>query len=257
MLRPRARLGPAYTLAIARRVIFPHLTLLFAVLSPSSLPLSRARLTLVFVLGTSLTLSILLIAGRVLMTGQLLFLFLIWNLFLALIPYALSTMLGLARGPLRARMLVPVGAAWLLFFPNAPYLLTDLFHLEPRPGAPLWYDLALILSCAWNGLMLAYASLADMQRLVELRLGVWVSWVFAAVALLLGSFGIYLGRFLRFNSWDVLANPLTLFYDILNRVLHPFSYPRAWGVTLVFGVFLLVGYSTVRLLGRPHEEPLA
>ncbi|MFC7668451.1 hypothetical protein ACFQT0_14525 [Hymenobacter humi] len=67
-------------------------------MSPSSLPLSRARLTLVFVLGTSLTLSILLIAGRVLMTGRLLFLFLIWNLFLALIPYALSTMLGLARG---------------------------------------------------------------------------------------------------------------------------------------------------------------
>ena len=223
-------------------------------LSPQ--PFTRARLTLVFVLATSVALSVILVVSRVLMTGRLLFLFLIWNLFLALIPFAISTMLGIAKGPLRARLLVPVGAAWLLFFPNAPYILTDLFHLERRAGVPFWYDLALILSCAWNGLMLAYASLADMQRLVQRRLGTGAGWAFATVALLLSSFGIYLGRYLRFNSWDVLANPLTLFYDIVNRILHPFSFPGTWGVTLVFGVFLLIGYSTVRLLGKHHEpEP--
>ena len=219
----------------------------------ASLPFSRARLTLVFVLAASLSLSLLLVAGRVLMTGRGIFLFLVWNLFLAVIPFAISTMLGTARGPLRTRLLVPVGAAWLLFFPNAPYILTDLFHLERRAGVPLWYDLALILSCAWNGLMLAYASLADMQRLVQLRLGTGAGWAFATLALLLSSFGIYLGRYLRFNSWDVLANPLTLFFDIVNRILHPFSFPGTWGVTLVFGLFLLVGYGTVRLLGRAHE----
>ena len=216
-------------------------------------PFTRARLTLVFVLATSVALSLLLVMGRVLMTGRLMFLFLVWNLFLAVIPFALSTMLGTARGPLRARLLVPVGAAWLLFFPNAPYILTDLFHLERRVGVPYWYDLALILSCAWNGLMLAYASLSDMQGLVQRRLGTGAGWAFATVALLLSSFGIYLGRYLRFNSWDVLANPLTLFFDILNRILHPFSFPGTWGVTLVFGLFLLVGYGTVRLLGRAHE----
>ncbi|OGX89480.1 hypothetical protein BEN47_19645 [Hymenobacter lapidarius] len=221
----------------------------------SSLPFSRARLTLVFVLMVSLTLSILLVAGRVVMTGKLLFLFLIWNLFLAVIPFALSTLLSISAGRLRARLLLPVSAAWLLFFPNAPYLLTDLFHLNARPGVPLWYDLALILSCAWNGLMLAYASLSDMQRLVQVRLGVWTGWGFAAVALLLSSFGIYLGRYLRFNSWDVLTNPLTLFYDIINRILNPFAFPGTWGVTLVFGLFLLIGYATVRLLGRDHEQP--
>ena len=219
----------------------------------ASLPFSRARLTLVFVLAASLSLSLMLVAGRALMTGRGIFLFLVWNLFLAVIPFAISTMLGTARGPLRARLLVPVGAAWLLFFPNAPYILTDLFHLERRAGVPLWYDLALILSCAWNGLMLAYASLADMQRLVQLRLGTGAGWAFATLALLLSSFGIYLGRYLRFNSWDVLANPLTLFFDIVNRILHPFSFPGTWGVTLVFGLFLLVGYGTVRLLGRAHE----
>ena len=219
----------------------------------ASLPFSRARLTLVFVLAASLSLSLLLVAGRVLMTGRGIFLFLVWNLFLAVIPFAISTMLGTARGPLRARLLVPVGAAWLLFFPNAPYILTDLFHLERRAGVPLWYDLALILSCAWNGLMLAYASLADMQRLVQQRLGTGAGWAFATLALLLSSFGIYLGRYLRFNSWDVLANPLTLFFDIVNRILHPFSFPGTWGVTLVFGLFLLLGYGTVRLMGRATE----
>jgi len=213
-------------------------------------PALRQRLPLFFSLGLSLALSCALIAGRVLLTGRLTFVFLLWNLVLAAIPFALSAALSLAAETPKARVLLPVGVAWLLFFPNAPYILTDLFHLENQPGIPFWYDLALILSCAWNGLMLAYASLADMQRLVAGRLGPGVGWAFATVALLLSSFGIYLGRYLRFNSWDVLANPLTLFFDITHRVLHPFAFPGTWGVTLVFGVFLLVGYGTVRLLGR-------
>ncbi|MBC6989161.1 DUF1361 domain-containing protein [Hymenobacter sp. BT491] len=210
----------------------------------------RQRLSLLFILGASLTLSVVLITLRVFMTHQLTFIFLLWNLFLALIPFGMSTMLGTAAGPLRARVLLPVGAVWMLFFPNAPYILTDLFHLEPRVGVPYWYDLALILSCAWNGLMLAYASLLDMQALVQRRLGVAASWLFATIALMLSSFGVYLGRYMRFNSWDVITNPLELFYDILNRVLHPFAHRGTWGVTLLFGVFLLLGYMTVRQLGR-------
>jgi uncharacterized membrane protein len=223
-----------------------------AAFSPSEL---RQRLHLLLVLGASLMLSVVLVAFRVLLTQQIHFVGLLWNLFLALVPFGLSTMLGLAAGPIRARVLLPVGAVWLLFFPNAPYILTDLFHLEPRPGVPYWYDLALILSCAWNGLMLAYASLLDMQNLVRRRLGATVSWLFAAVTLLLSSFGIYLGRFLRFNSWDIITNPLTLFYDIVSRVLHPAAHPRTWGVTLLFGLFLLIGYSTVRLMGRMSTGP--
>jgi len=225
------------------------------VISASPLqPFTRARLALTFVLAASLALSVLLVAGRVALTGRLFFLFMLWNLLLAVVPYAISTMLLTARGPLRARILLPAGAAWLLFFPNAPYILTDFYHLEARPGVPLWYDLVLIVSCAWNGLMLAYASLSDMQRLVQQRLGFWPGWVFAAVALLLSGFGIYLGRYLRFNSWNILTNPLALFFDIMNRVMHPFSFPGTWGVTLVFGLFLLLGYATVRMLGRAQEE---
>ena len=96
-------------------------------------------------------------------------------------------------------------------------------------------------------------SLSAVQQLVQRRLDFGAGWAFATVALLLSSFGIYLGRYLRFNSWDILTNPLTLFFDIVNRVLHPFSFPGTWGVTLVFGLFLLVGYGTVRLLGQAQE----
>lgn len=215
-----------------------------------SAPQLRQRLNLLLILGASLALSVLLITFRVFFTHKISFVFLLWNLFLALIPFGLSTMLGLSAGRLKARVLLPVGAVWLLFFPNAPYILTDLFHLEPRAGVPYWYDLALLLSCAWNGLMLAYASLSDMQLLVTRRLGWWAGWAFATVALLLSSFGVYLGRYLRFNSWDVLTNPLTLFYDIISRILHPTAHRGTWGVTLLYGVFLLLGYATVRLLGR-------
>lgn len=219
-------------------------------LAAPSPPDLRPRLPLLLALGASLALSLGLVLGRVLLSHELRFLFLLWNLFLAVIPFVISSLLAVARGPLRARVLLPVGAVWLLFFPNAPYLLTDLFHLQPRPGVPYWYDLALILSCAWNGLMLAYASLTDMQTLVRRRLGFWAGWVFATLALVLGSFGIYLGRYLRFNSWDIITDPIALFYDIVNRILHPFGHAQTWGVTIVFAAFLLLGYLTVRLLGE-------
>jgi len=217
---------------------------------PLSLPALRRRLPLFLVLSLSLALSFALIAVRVLLTRQLLFVFLLWNLFLAAIPFALSAALYLAARPPGVRLLAPIGLMWLLFFPNAPYLVTDLFHLEPRPGVPYWYDLALIMSCAWNGLMLAFASLLDMHTLVRQRLGFWAGWLFVALALGLSAFGVYLGRYLRYNSWDILSNPFTLFYDIVQRILHPFHNWQTWGVTVVFWAFLLIGYATIRVLGR-------
>ena len=217
---------------------------------PLSLPALRRRLPLLLALGLSLALSCALIALRIALTRQELFVGLLWNLFLAAVPFALSAALTLASRPPGARLLLPVGVVWLLFFPNAPYLITDLFHLEPRPGVPYWYDLALIMSCAWNGLMLAFASLLDMHALVRQRLGFGAGWLFVAVALGLSAFGVYLGRYLRYNSWNVLTNPFTLFYDIVQRFLHPFHNWQTWGVTAVFWVFLLIAYATVRLLGR-------
>ena len=223
---------------------------------PWSVPALRHRLPLFLALALSLVLSFALIGVRVLLTGRMTFVFLLWNLFLAAIPFGLSATLRLAARAPQVRLLLPVGAVWLLFFPNAPYIITDLFHLEPRAGVPYWYDLALILSCGWNGLMLGFASLMDMHTLVRQRLGFVPGWAFATVALGLSAFGVYLGRFLRFNSWDILSNPFTLFYDIVQRFLHPFHNWQTWGVTVVFWAFLLLAYATVRLLGVPERREL-
>lgn len=176
--------------------------------------------------------------------------FLVWNLFLAAVPLALSRLLRRRAADWPALPFAALLAAWLLFFPNAPYLLTDLFHLGELQGAPLWYDLAALLTFAWAGLMLGFLSLEDVEGVLERRFGRWVARVAVAAALLLGSFGIYVGRYLRFNSWDVLASPFALWRDLLAPLLAPLAHPGAWGMTLVFFVFLLLAYRTVLSFGR-------
>ena len=122
---------------------------------------------------------------------------------------------------------------WLLFLPNAPYIVTDFVHLRPRPSIPYWYDIALLSFSAATGLLLGYASVADVQRFVARRFGELQAWACSALALLLCGAGIYLGRFLRWNSWDVLFNPIEILASIQLRVV---------SVTLVYGCGLLLGY---------------
>ena len=117
-----------------------------------------------------------------------------------------------------------------------------------RPPIPLWYDLVLLLSCACTGLLLGYLSLLEIQSAVEERLGHATGWIVAASSLLLSGFGIYLGRFLRWNSWEVVTDPAGLFLDISDRLLHPTAYPRAYAVTFIFGSGLLLGYAALRAL---------
>ena len=136
---------------------------------------------------------------------------------------------------------------WLLFLPNAPYILTDILHLSRTSNAPAWYDLALLLSCSGTGLLIGYLSLIDVQEIVARRFTPVVGWIFALVSLVLSGFAIYLGRFLRWNSWDVLVTP-TLVLDIAAAALHPQDHVRPLSVTLVFGVIFALGYITFRTL---------
>lgn len=192
-----------------------------------------------------------LITLRIHVSGNRLFLFLVWNLFLAVIPYAVSTVLAYHNERKGNRLFIMGGAAlWLLFFPNAPYILTDLFHLRPRIGVPLWFDLVLILSFAWSGLMLGFASLADMQYIISRTFNKITGWLFVFATMFLTGFGIYLGRFERWNSWDIVSQPRKLAFDIINPVLHPFAYSRVWFITLAFAVFLTIGYFTIKQLGK-------
>jgi uncharacterized membrane protein len=146
----------------------------------------------------------------------------------------------------------PLALLWLLFFPNAPYVLTDLIHLRQH-SVPVWYDLLLLLSFAWTSLMFGFVSLADMQRLIQQRFNATVGWLFAVAAVLLGSFGIYLGRFLRWNSWDVITEPRQLAWDIFERVANPLAYTHTFGFTVLLAAFLLLAYLTLQFF-RPSTE---
>ena len=181
-------------------------------------------------------------------TGSGYYRFLLGNLFLAGVPLFLSTGLRIADR-LQLNWIIKIGilGLWLLFLPNAPYILTDILHLTRASQAPAWYDLALLLSCSGTGLLLGYLSLVDVQGIVERSFSSVVGWVFAVVTLVLSGFGIYLGRFLRWNSWDVLTSPM-LVLQLLNGAMHPFANARPLSVTLVFGVILALAYISVRLL---------
>ncbi len=182
-----------------------------------------------------------LLTVRVWRAGSLMYLFLAWNLFLAAIPAFAAARLQYEKASWRQAGWL---ALWLAFLPNAPYIVTDFVHLRARPPVPLWFDIALLISCAATGLLLGYASVADVQRFIARKFGEATAWLCAASALVLSGAGIYLGRFLRWNSWDILANPIAIVLSIQPRVL---------SVTLVYGFGLVVGYLAFRTLSVSSE----
>jgi len=196
-----------------------------------------------------------LLAARFLRTGSGAYAFLVWNLFLAIIPLLAAAALTAAH---QRRSAVSIQAlwfaVWLTFFPNAPYIITDFVHLKPRALSPLWYDMALLLSFAGTGLLIGYASLVLVQRRIESRFGRRVGWAVAGVVLFLSAFGIYLGRFLGWNSWDIVADPVRLFADLTDRVMNPLAHARTFGVTVIYGAALLLGYLALRVLGDAASE---
>lgn len=177
------------------------------------------------------------------------FLFLNWNLFLAFIPWACSSIIVL-HPQLQQKKLVIILllCIWLLFFPNAPYILTDLFHLKLQLNMPVWFDLVLIIAYAWTGLLLGFMSLTDIERFLRRYLSPRKTIIFSSLLLFVGSFGIYMGRYLRWNSWNIINEPLRLLYDIGDRIADPFSHPRTWGVTLAMGLLLNMMYWSIKIV---------
>lgn len=164
---------------------------------------------------------------RLVYSDTTVFLFLNWNLFLAFLPWAFTSIVVLKPNLLKSKItLFFLLGAWLLFFPNAPYILTDLFHLRLNSSMPVWFDLVLILCFAWTGLLFGFLSLWDIEKILRLKIKKKYVTLISMTLLFLGSFGIYLGRFLRWNSWEILTQPLNLMYDIGDRIINPMAHPR-------------------------------
>lgn len=204
---------------------------------------SRRRIVTVVGLFAASLFCVALVVVRNVHTGNVNFRYLIWNLFLAWIPFVLAVFVyDRWRRRRGGALLLLLGVLWLLFFPNAPYIATDFVHLRHDSLSPFWYDAVTIAAFAWLGVLLGFTSLYLMQTVVRQWRGAVAGWTFAVFAIGLGSLGIYLGRFLRLNSWDALEHP-----SVLPRILHavardPFAYREAIAVTVLFTVALTFAY---------------
>lgn len=172
---------------------------------------------------------------------------LVVNLVLAWIPLLLGRVA--VRGP---AWFVLLGVPWLLFLPNAPYLLSDLVHLRSRPTVPIWFDAALLGGIGALGLAIGVRSLLDVTQALERWLGRWTAAVVRNVVPVLCGYGIWLGRFERWNSWDLVLRPEAVLAEVLPTFLRPHDHPRTWAVTVTFAVVVLVATWIPR---RASESP--
>jgi len=176
---------------------------------------------------------------------------LVWNLFLAWVPLGLALLLY-DRHVRRAgyATLAGLGLLWLLFFPNAPYIVTDFKHLAGSTGEKFWFDGVLIATAATTGLLLGFVSLYLLQAIVRRGVGARYAWLFVFAVLGLGSFGVYLGRVLRWNSWDVFVRPGSLLGKVAGALVDPLGHPRPIAITILFTSFLLASYAIFYSLAR-------
>jgi uncharacterized membrane protein len=195
--------------------------------------------------------SVLLLAVRVVVTGKVSFIFLPWNLFLAFIPYFISSWLQRKPVPKEQRVKsIIVFTTWLLFIPNSFYILTDLFHLQIREEPLRWFDLTLIFSFAWNGLLLGILSVRQMEKIMWRRFRVRNEFFFLYPLMWLIALGIYIGRYMRFNSWDFITNPFELAGDVADMMIHPFVHFYEWGMITCFSVFMTIIYMSVKRMAK-------
>ena len=243
-------------------------------LSPVKITIGLRPLVALFVLlSLSTAVALGAVAVRILYTGSAAYWSLVWNLFLAWIPLAIAMPLSRfnPRGRREWLAALGLGVLWLLFLPNSPYLLTDFIHLAPgrafrdaqvgmlagmrpagapMPEVPVWYDVIVLFTFAWNGMMLGLVSLHLMRKALTRWLGTGAAWTITAACVLLCAFGVSLGRFERFNSWDVFTRPWRVAPQILDRVIHPLDYPRTTVATLMLAPFLLLAYLSIVALLR-------
>ena len=192
-------------------------------------------------LSVSIASTLILLMIRMKLSLSYTYLFLVWNLFLAVIPYAITIYLVSLPKPTKIVLFLTFGF-WLLFLPNAPYILTDMWHLRYNQTHIFWLDILLISAFAFNGMMLFYFSVTDMKTVLLKYVNKTKTHFIITFVFFMSAFGVYLGRFLRYNSWAILSNPKILFMDIINILTQPLEHKEAWLFTLLFGAFFTLGY---------------
>ncbi len=212
---------------------------------------NKYRITVFVLLAGATLVSLGTLRLRYALSNDIKYDFLVWNLFLAWIPFIIAYFtytMTIKRTWLY--FLIPLAAfLWLIFFPNAPYILTDLEHLRGAGrDIPVWYDVLIFIWFSWTGLLLGIVSLFLMQEIVRREFGRWIGWGFVVAVAGLTSIGIYMGRFLRWNSWDLLSNPKGIALFTLERVQDPSLQSIVF--TFLFAAFFLFFYITLYAFGH-------
>ncbi len=209
------------------------------------------NLQLTFPLLLASALCFLLISARMFRTESFRYIFLIWNLFLAWMPLLFAVLLhskippkgflGMPNAIISfSQKVVFVGllCGWLVFFPNSPYIISDLIHLSNQNSAELvWFDAVLIFCFAFTGLQVGLLSLYLVERAISKGFGKIHSFIFTYGSVFLTGFGIYMGRNLRFNSWEILTNPFGLLVGVFRNLNY-----QAFHTTLLYSTVVLVLY---------------
>ena len=179
--------------------------------------------------------------------------FLAWNLFLAWVPLLINCVQAAAPKKLSAVF----DFAWLMFLPNAPYLVTDLVHLQTRPPVPLWFDVLFFVGFAATGCWLGLTSLEVVLARVERRLGRAWSHATAALVCVLCGYGVFMGRFFRLNSGDIVDKPLRLFEMAFDPLLDPLAHRGAVAFTVGFAIFFGMQLLVLNAVcpARPIRDP--
>ncbi|MEP6684143.1 MAG: DUF1361 domain-containing protein [Parafilimonas sp.] len=199
-------------------------------------------------ISVSLIFTLSLLFVRVIYTGGLMYFFYPWNLFLGLIPLFFSGLL-VKQKTINYKSILFFGM-WLLFVPNAPYLITDIFHFEARPPVPSWFDLMLVVSGAWCGILCFIVSLLRIENFLNAVCTRNFANTIMPLLILLCGYGVYIGRYLRYNSWDVITNPFNIIKTSTHHIHHPFQNLNVWLFTFIFSLFLGIMYFTIKKLPR-------
>ena len=216
--------------------------------------LSRRAFLTTLTLALSSLLFMGMLVARMAYTGEPRYRFFIWNLFLAWVPFACAFFAYrlhryAERSSIGRRLFTALFLlAWLVFFPNAPYVATDFIHWQQGLDVLAFYDLVMILLYVITGLVLGALSLYLAHAIVEDALGPVMGWLFVLGISAAGGLGIYIGRFLRWNSWDLALNPDDVLRDVLSRFMHPIANARSILFVLMMTAFVFCVYVLVKSL---------
>lgn len=202
---------------------------------------ANKRSNIVITIMTLYCFSLLLIRAK--LTQNIFLFFLIWNLFLATVPYLI--MLYLKVNALKSKLKVyGLLTVWLAFLPNSFYIITDLKHLSHSHHSTFWFDLSLIASFAMLGFFLGLQSLYEFEKIGKTLFNKKIMLFLMPIICFLCGFGIYLGRILRYNSWDIVSDPIQLLFDISNELITI----KTILFSLHFGIFIYLFYTVKKLI---------